>query len=170
MNLSETWNRFLHLSEARIDWGDFPTWAAFLGAVLAVLVSLRSIRHSFAVEREARTARELDQRRAQAVSVAAWRDLGQGTDKRHPVVIRNGSDAPVYGAYLIGSLVKGALHSWAKVGTIPPGAFCLWFMDDEQPHVGVAVGLVFRDAQGNEWTRDFDGQCLPAGCMTLARL
>jgi hypothetical protein len=161
MNLSETWHRFLHLSAARIDWGDFPTWAAFVAAIAAVVVSSRSIRRSLGIERDARARRELEERQAQAVTVAVWRDLGQGTDKRHPVVIRNGSDAPVYRACLIGSLARGGLHSWANVGTIPPGAFSLFFLDDELPHVGREVGVMFRDAQGNEWTRDFDGVVSP---------
>src|SRR4051794_21365944 len=97
-------------------------WAAAIGTVGALLVSMRLWRGSL-----------VERRRSQAALVAAWsnHDFGSSEDKEMMVEVelRNASSEPVYQLRLrVGPMLSGRkLRNWRFFHVVPPGGKTLSF-------------------------------------------
>jgi hypothetical protein len=150
-------------------WGDYPTWLAAIGTILAVVVALGL------AGREGRQRRR-QQERLEAELVTAWLERMGGPTVQGPepaiIVVVNGSQQLAY--KVIASLVpvRGAISDdfrqkigrsaadfRAFKGELPPGRTNL---EVEWPgggmHIRFGVELAFRDAGGRNWIRTADGQ------------
>ena len=155
---------------ASVDrWGDYPTWLAAVGTILAVVAAL-----GLAL-REARERRR-DRERQQAEQITAWLEpIGDATTAGlvMPVVaVVNGSQQLAY--RVVASLVpvRGAIrddfHSqigagaWdfrAFKGELPPGRTNLQIKHPGGGmHIRFAIELAFRDAAGRSWVRTSQGR------------
>jgi len=83
---------FLPLAQA--EWGTVPDWVTAFGTLAAFAVALRLLAKELAARREY----EEDRRRDQARLVAAWveRFIAMAPTNQYVVVLRNGSEEPVY--------------------------------------------------------------------------
>ena len=153
-----------------IQWGNAPSWAAFIVATIAASLAygafLREQRRDL-INSEIRL-------REQANKVAAWWDPTQ-VDGYH-VVIRNASELPVEDVEVIASYVEEVTHSYktnrsalpftlthtgphiyldaSGAPVLPPGESLVVELEisrEEAPEVSLV--LSFRDAQGVQWKR-----------------
>jgi hypothetical protein len=150
----------VHLLAAGPDWGSVPDWLAAVGTLAAFFVALRLLAKELAARRE----QEEDRRRNQARLVVAWATFKEvsETEVRYSVVMRNGSDEPVYDGLCV-VVPSTAVFEW-EVGwlILPPheikeGDLRLperyW-----RPLWEAAIELSFTDAAGRRWTRYPDGR------------
>jgi hypothetical protein len=155
---------------ASVDrWGDYPTWLAAIGTILAVVVALGL------ASRESRDRRRADERR-QAELITAWLEtVGDATTAGlvMPVVaIVNGSQQLAY--RVIASLVpvRGAISdNFREVIGRQPGEFRAFKgelplgrtnIEIRHPgggmHIRFAIEIAFCDAAGRSWVRTAQGE------------
>ncbi|GAB4049689.1 hypothetical protein GCM10028775_19110 [Catellatospora paridis] len=169
-----------------VDWGDAPTWLAFLAASLAGFTAYKvygveSRRDETAAKLQAQ--RDDDAIRSQASVVAAWYTRrayevtapGAGTETRHGwgVAIANGSGVPVYDVqvdfYFSSPLINDGEPSGPRGSVtrrvLPPGSHfflakesMLRDVDDRSLYL---VSLKFRDSSNRRWMRTVTGELLP---------
>lgn len=135
------------------------TWAsvaASLGTVGAFAIA------GLVVFREARRDR-LEKERVQASRVAAWLQVVNGDDRRLrrtytqrriiALVLRNGSDLPVYDTQLWWALRSGE-HDVKDMGVLPPNTeIATGLFAEKRPDDWiVATGTTFVDTAGRPWT------------------
>lgn len=157
-----------------VDWGDIPTWLSAvttLGALVAAAVVVR-------IEmRRDRRGVERAERAEQADKVAAWYDHSYAPNARGRVgdgplggdgggerggagriLLRNGSDLPVYNVFLnIYSEAPGILTPPLKA--CPPGDTHLEVPPGVVgPYERMTFRLLFTDAAGRSWMRWTDGK------------
>jgi hypothetical protein len=143
---------------AKAEWGTVPDWVAAFGTLAAFFVALRLL----AKELTARREQEEDSRREQARRIAIWaRTLWtQAGATSYSLVMRNGSEEPVYGvSFIMEHADEAGMQVRAEhKDVLPPGEH------EEQPlTVGYPPGpvtLTFTDAQGRVWTRFPDGRLI----------
>lgn len=133
-----------------VDLGDLPTWLAFFGAAAAARYTLKTLR----IEQGRERAREAAERRAQAVQVSAWAELGP----RRPmgpglgVKVVNISDQPVTRVRLEVQ-VEEATWTVARFLVLPPRAEQYHEMPE---HVREEVRPLITEAPStklrNRWT------------------
>ena len=155
-----------------VNWGDLPTWVGAVTTLGALIAARRLIKVE--LERDERAAE--DRRRAeedrarseQAALVATWPGPSPGSSGRG-IVVRNGSNLPIYG-------VEVTLHSHSGrpdilvvvEDVIPPGDRWYPFPESvfEVNELGDRVGdtrddwapaIEFEDAAGRLWGRNEDG-------------
>jgi hypothetical protein len=172
---------------AKPDWGDVPTWLAFIAAVAAGIAAVFLYKTELERDRIAaadRRAQAEEARRSQANKVAAWyvaRTATYGDNVRLPgfmlfgAMIRNASDLPIYDVYVTFYQVthSSVAGKWGVIEVapaklalrvVPPGETELvnapetMGAGDQQRFV---VGIEFRDAAGGRWERDAMGQLRP---------
>jgi hypothetical protein len=150
----------VHPLAAGPDWGTVPDWLAAIGTLAAFGVALRLLAKELAVRRE----QEEDRRRNQARLVAAWVTLKEvsETEVRYSVVVRNGSDEPVFDGLCVVVPSATAFEWEVRWLILPPHETkeddlrlpeklwrSLW---------DAAIELSFTDAAGRRWIRYPDGR------------
>lgn len=168
-----------------VDWGDVPTWLAFVGAAAAAWYTRRTLE----IERGRDRRADDDRRRAQAELVSAWIDdvrvVSDGTATTEPgVVVRNLGSQPIHA---VSVRVHPAGHP-SFVGferpVVPPSSTLDGYLFDpvEHPERGAFVmtdgrepddpdavirawglTLTFRDGAGRTWQRPPDGRLVERG-------
>ncbi|MQA85895.1 MAG: hypothetical protein GEV03_15040 [Streptosporangiales bacterium] len=160
-----------------VDWGDAPTWitaAVTLLALVAAFTAAWATWHQLRMEQirdDKRDQREVEQRRAaeqaeQADYVAAWIDFHEG------LVVRNGSELPVYDARISVFHAGEQIGGTADLPVIPPGEQKVGIPGPE-PDTWYSLGIRdrregradirFRDTAGREWRRDEHGVLTKTG-------
>jgi hypothetical protein len=126
-----------------IDWGDVPTWVSAITTLGALIAAGIVVHIEMRRDKQSRALREQEE---QAGAVAAWPgEVGNLKSEDH-LVIRNGSQLPVY------RVVVSVAHRH--------GTFHISFpeeLDDDDPG-SVDVVLSFTDAAGRGWRRRADGR------------
>jgi len=152
---------------AQAELGTVPDWLAAVGTLLAFVVALRLLFKELAAHRE----QEEDRRRNQASLVTAWmmsKPLSR-TEERSAIMIRNGSDEPVFDGWcvLVASTSRFAserepVFDWEfRWRVLPPHETLEDELDLPQlltPPWDARIRLSFTDAAGRRWTRYPDGQ------------
>lgn len=147
---------------------------AFIGIVtfVTLLVALSQSNQS-------KRNREDDIKRYQSSRISAWYEGGRNRADRPEdnrfvwrfVVLRNESESPVYDVIVTCVGISGAGPSFKGednlptfpsrvcVGTLPPGAWCIW-LPTEGSGMGVrtAPETAFTDANGTLWVRRGNGK------------
>jgi hypothetical protein len=155
------------------DWGTVPDWLAAIGTLAAFGVALRLLAKELAARRE----QEEDRRSSQARLVSAWPTDPQveGGRLRVTVVVKNGSDEPVYQvhAVLVPPDSPWAEDPEAGAGQVPAAEIGRMMLPPGQKeegrfpmimsilHTGIGpgpVGISFTDAAGRRWKRYPDGR------------
>jgi hypothetical protein len=170
------------LSGIHTDLGSVPDWIAGVGTAAAFSIALLLFRRQLNELRDAEESR----RRAQAAQVSGWckeeRQNAGSTSRR--LRLRNGSGEPVYQCAALFASSNHATWTardhdeWqAAIGSsaarygargtmvLAPGETACWTVEDEElaaPRGEIApVFLIFRDAQGTQWSRSPRGVLLP---------
>jgi hypothetical protein len=153
-------------------WGTFPEWLAAIGTLLAFAVALRLLFKELEARREAQE----DRRRNQARLVAAWitSKWASETELRFTLVVRNGSDEPIYDGRCV------VVPSTNRIASDPMMVFdweFRWLVlppqetkedDLRLPEKlwrslwDAGTTLSFTDAAGRRWTRYPDGRLVPS--------
>ena len=147
--------------------GTIPDWLAAVGTLGAFAVALWLLFKELAARRE----QEEDRRREQARLVTAWmmsKPLSR-TEERSAIVIRNGSDEPVFDGWcvLVASTSRFAserkpVFDWElRWRVLPPHETLEDELDLPQlltPPWDARIRLSFTDAAGRRWTRYPDGR------------
>ncbi len=158
-----------------IDWGDVPTWLAFIGAALAVFYTRRTL----LIEQARDEERREDQRREQAAKFAAWCTDRARRDELQwhgGLILRNASEVPVYDVsvtfHLRGTERRGERYTR---GVVPPGEHYAFDVDStgmftliSENAYGVQTFMedwdeylpevTFTDAAGHVWSRNVRGE------------
>lgn len=168
-----------------IDWGDAPTWLAFIAAFAAAIYTGRALQR----ERNRDAAATVEQKRRQATQISAWADAsaGQATwSLLAHVAVLNLSEQPVTRVRVI-LTVDQVEHLVDELRVLPPGSREVRLSDTvvdavlptitetnppEQAALygagfivldwadrfrDLAVSIEFTDAAGVRWLRDEDG-------------
>jgi hypothetical protein len=168
-----------YLLAAGPDWGTVPDWLAAFGTLAAFFVALRLLAKELAARRE----QEEDRRTEQARLVAAWMTSkwASETEVRHSIVMRNGSDEPIFDGLCV-PVPNTSRYASDPLTLLEPGRpegtnmmfdYVLTFQilpphemresDLPLPELwtspwNVAIGLSFTDAAGRRWKRYPDGR------------
>lgn len=150
-----------------LNWGDVPTWIGSLVTSAAAAVAALAYRRSI-----------LDQEGVQASSIAAWVGLRRGDNgvQHHLLLVRNGSDFPVYEVSV--QLPRLPEPLWLE--QVPAKTIAEQDLPSEDsalgepmvPFVNLPVRrflrqefvsgplpeVEFRDSTGRLWRRDKDGR------------
>lgn len=147
---------------------------AFIG-----LVTLGALIAAFWQINQNKRNREYDIKRHQSSRISAWYDEGKNQIDRPKdsrfvwqlVVLRNESESPVYDVIVTCVGINGAGPSFkgedncpvfpdrACVGTLPPGAWCIWLpTGGSGMGVRTAPEVAFVDANGISWVRRGNGR------------
>lgn len=156
-----------------LELGDIPTWLGAVATSVAVGIALAGLARERAARRADDAAAAFIARREQASVVSAWVSAERidginGT----AIMIRNGSESPIYHAVLSLVLLQGAGArtgeelardgldpEWQRtVLVVPPGTWYLevsggWGGMHRQPGAEIA----FMDVHGVAWVRRADG-------------
>lgn len=132
-----------------IQWGNAPSWAAFVTAAIAAVLAMAAFRRE---QRRDQVAQQI-RLQEQANKVAAWRANWKRAGLiENGVRVRNASDLPVDAVLVVIGSPEGQGQFVRIIDVIPPGeTIDVPFGRDDKPYGRVRIG--FTDAQGVTWVR-----------------
>jgi hypothetical protein len=175
-----------------MDLGDLPSWIEAIATVAALSAAVYAGLHAaklLKIEINRDREREENERRQQASLVAAWRgvvpahpDVQGNTDGTYGPVVRNASELPIYQVNVQILLIGGGEMTF-MAEVLPPGQWFVHYQDrgfyTTQPVVlnpalravpDYQVAVAFRDAAGNMWRRDVNGNLRHTGVAVFPEL
>lgn len=160
-----------------IDWGNVPSWAAFLAASTAAIFTWRALVR----ERRRDAQRQKDSRRSEAERFGAWIGRDESFQSQFEgdfhVKLRNASEQPIYDVrFQILNLREPRDKAFtASLPVVPPADKAQDFrlgpdmqsrlrvitqqtqaLRESSPGFGLEVS--FRDSAGRRWRRSTDGR------------
>ena len=149
-----------------VDYGDVPTWLAFIAAVGAALYARAALRSERRRDHESQQA----SRRAQAELVCAWIE-NDGIPERPIVTLRNESGLPIRNvAVHVTPRDDGSDHFGTELrvrSLVAPRRDAAYELYAEHPvgqrpvAIDLDCSLVFTDAAGAIWCRNTQGTLVP---------
>lgn len=158
--------------------GDLATWVGSIGVTATLAATVWQLHHERSIRRQ-------EEKRSQAVKVAAWYGGDRSTEgvfvDSSTIMITNSSDTPVYSVIVGLVFVQGAgpqsledatasagSNLYTVVGALGPGTWTVRVANDwhgMSAHVGAEIA--FSDARGNHWVRRANGALdeLPRGAI-----
>lgn len=160
-----------------IDWGNVPSWLAFIAAGTAVMFTWRALSR----ERKRDADRHEDDRKKQAEQFGAWIGRDASAQSKFEgdfhIKFRNTSGLPVYDVkFRILNLRENSSQLFAdELPLVAPAAkeqdyrlnpgtlsqlhiILQQSQIRKEPSVGYGLEVTFRDSAGRRWRRDTDGK------------
>src|SRR5664279_1759814 len=146
------------------NWGDLPTWGAFIGATIAVYFTWQAIK----MQRN-------QERKFQAEKFACWINTVDDNDEpmdRFQLILRNASDLPIYDCRVtVFDLIDNKQVGAMSFGSVKPGQRSRYLPEEVENAVRKAktktaspsnlqrfgVSVQFNDTRGNSWRRNVSG-------------
>lgn len=163
----------MDLAKTGIDMGTVPDWVAAVGTSSAAIIAVMVLGREILTRREAALAELTDQARR----VLCWLEEveldhpyfppGEHTTRSLAVVLRNGSDAPVFDCRAHVEVDPTVLAELENVGhrrlafsepILPPGDTQHTVYLPPRVRTASLVWMTFTDANGTRWSRSSSGK------------